>query len=91
MLSYLYSCLLAKTSLIFSTVLAITDSVVLIIEGATVLKTALQGTAKMTMLPSYCIKAAGYALYPLLLAEQHSSCRPAYIAQARLEGEQPNA
>jgi hypothetical protein len=56
-------------------------------EGAIVLKTASQGTAEMTMLPSHRTNAAAYALHPP--AEKHPSRRP--IAQARLEGEQSSA
>ncbi len=52
------------------------------------MKTASQGTAKMTM-PSHRTNAAAYARPPP--AEQHPSRRPAYIAQARLEGEQSSA
>ncbi len=89
MLSHLCSHLPAKTSPTFSTVSVITDSVVPMMEGAIDLKTASQGTAKMTMLPSHRTNAAAYAVHPP--AKQHPSRRPAYIAQARLEGEQSSA
>ena len=82
----------AKTRPAFSTTWVVTDSTVPMMEGSTVLlKTASQGTAKMTMLPSHRANAAGYALHPPPPAEQHPSRRPAYIAQARLKGKQPSA
>ncbi len=89
MLSHLCSHLPAKTSPTFSTASVITDSAVPMMEGAIDLKTASQGTAKMTMLPSHRTNAAAYAVHPP--AKQHPSRRPAYIAQARLEGEQSSA
>ena len=88
-LSHLCSHPPAKTSPTFSTASVITDSAVPMMEGAIVLKTASQGTAKMTTLPSHCTNATTYAVHPP--AEQHPSRRPAYIAQARLEGEQSSA
>lgn len=82
----------AKTRLAFSTTWAVTVSTVPMMEGSTVLlKTASQGTTKITMLPSHRANAAGYALHPPSPAEQHPSRRPAYIAQAGLKGKQPSA
>jgi len=61
MLSHLYSHSPAKTSPTFSTASVITANAVPMMEGAIVLKTASQGTAKMTMLPSHRTNAAGLA------------------------------
>ena len=88
MLSHLCSRPPAKTSPTFSTASAITDSAVPMMEGAMVLKTASQGTAKMTMLPSHRTNAAACTLHSPPPAEQHPSRRPVYIAQAGLEVEQ---
>ena len=91
-LSHPCSCPPAQTRPTFSTTSVVTDIAVPVMEGAAVpLRTASQSTARMTMLPSHRANAAGYALHPPSPAEQRPSRRPAYIAQARLKGEQPSA
>lgn len=54
-----------QTSPTFSTTLIVTDIAGLAMEGTAVpLQTASQSTARMTMLPSHRVNAAGYALHP---------------------------
>ncbi|KAK4105361.1 hypothetical protein N658DRAFT_537316, partial [Parathielavia hyrcaniae] len=82
----------AQTRSTLSTTSVVTDIAVPVMEMAAVpLQTALQSTARMTMLPSHRANAAGYALHPPPPAEQHPSHRPAYIAQARPKGKHPSA